>query len=131
MTLAVSFTANSTIYAQTQSGMVFDAERGHDVPNYVETEIKAFLNVAKSGDGDRYQQTEAPFRWYLETRGQNACYADQPIFINIKGECRAVWGEVEGRLYLDPTPQEASISHYNFSHLTGYPLSGYFVPGGQ
>jgi hypothetical protein len=111
--------------------MVFDADRGHDVPNYIETEVKAFLNIDRSGSGDRYQQIEAPFRWQLEIQGQNACYADEPIVTNTKGEFRTVWGGVEGRLFLDPNPQESSISHYNLSHLTGYPLSGYFVPGAR
>jgi hypothetical protein len=124
VTLAVELTFNSIIYVQTQSGMVLDSERGHDVPSYAETEIKAFLEIdSRTKAGDRYTQKEAPFQQ------QVAGFADSPICTNTKVNHRAIMSGVAGRIYLDPVSQEASVYHYELSHLTGYPIEGYFVPG--
>jgi hypothetical protein len=126
MTLAVSLTANSIIYVQTQSGMVFDVEREHDVPDYVESEVAAFLEIDnRTRTGDRYTQKEAPFQQQI------VGFADLPICTNTKANHRATMSGIQGRLYLDPVPQEASIYHYGLSDLTGYPVEGYFVPGGD
>jgi hypothetical protein len=124
MTLAVELTTNSIIYVQTQSGMVFDANQGHDVPSYVDTAVAAFLeNDSRARNGDRYDQKEAPFQH--EITG----FADSPICTTTKVNHRAVMSGVQGRIYLDPVTQEASVYHYDLSHLTGYPIKGYFVPG--
>jgi hypothetical protein len=106
--------------------MVFDAERGHDVPNYMETEIAAFLEIDnRTKAGDRYIQKEAPFQQQIKG------FADLPICTTTKVNHRAIISGIDGRLYLDPVPQEASIYCYDLSHLTGYPVEGYFIPGGE
>jgi hypothetical protein len=126
MTLATELTFNSIIYVEAQSGMVFDPDRGHDVPAYAVTEVIAFLEIDnRTKAGDRYVQKEAPFQQQIKG------FADLPICANVKVNHRAKISGVDGRMFFDPIPQEASIYHYDLSDLTGYPVEGYFVPGAE
>lgn len=126
MALAVALTHNSRIFSRQQNGVTFDNNRGHNVPSYQEKEILAFLEIDPNPlTGDRFQQKDAAFGWKIEG------YADEPICTTNKFEGKAIVSGVIGRIYLDPTMQEASIHHYGLDELTGYPVSGFFVPGGK
>jgi hypothetical protein len=126
MSVNVRLNQNVTIFHRVQTGMVYDPDKGHDIPTYTEENVAAYLNPNPFSPRDlQPPQVENSTIQFVTGNCDRNLNPTQKLVVE------AEMNGCKGRLHLEATGQHSATHRYNYSRLTGYPIKGWFQVGGK